>query len=86
MAHFGINIPRVADDQSRAGTYISRDALMPGDIICFSNGRYNGVNHVGIYVGNGQFIHAPQPGYSVQYDTILSGYYNDCYYNARRFY
>lgn len=86
MAHFGINIPRVADDQSRAGTYVSRDALMPGDIICFNNGRYNGVNHVGIYVGNGQFIHAPQPGYSVKYDTILSGYYNDCYYNARRFY
>lgn len=86
MNHFGISIPRVADDQSRAGTYVSRDALMPGDVICFNNGRYNGVNHVGIYVGDGQFIHAPQPGYSIKFDTIQSGYYNDCYYNARRFY
>lgn len=55
----GINLPRVSRDQARFGKRVSRNELQPGDIVSFdTNGGNNGVNHVGIYLGDGRFIHA----------------------------
>lgn len=80
--NFGINIERTSYSQLNNGYYVSKDALQPGDIVFFKQG--SSVDHVGIYVGNGQMIHASSPGDVVKYDSITSGYYNKYYYSARR--
>ncbi|KAH0790985.1 SH3-domain-containing protein [Histomonas meleagridis] len=54
----GISIPRTASQQSQQGTKVSQANLKPGDVCCF----YSPVSHVGIYIGNGNCIHAPKPG------------------------
>lgn len=81
--NFGKDLYRVANDQAKNGIIVDRSELELGDIILFArNGSY--INHVGIYVGDGQFIHAPQTGRNVEITSMDSGYYNDCYYGARR--
>lgn len=57
-AHFGVNLPRTSEDQQNVGTPVSRDQLQPGDLVFFGSPAY----HVGIYVGDGQFINAPKSG------------------------
>lgn len=56
--HFGVGLPRVASDQQGVGTAVSRDELQPGDLVFFGSPAH----HVGIYVGNGCYIHAPRTG------------------------
>lgn len=79
----GISLPRVSAEQATAGTYVSREELQYGDLVFFARDGKN-VNHVGIYVGNGEFVHAPSTGDVVKKSTMLTGYYNNCYYTARR--
>lgn len=68
------SIPRTATQQRNALTNVSMDELKPADLVFFgSNGS---ITHVGIYAGNGQFIHSPHTGSSVKYDTLWSGNYN----------
>lgn len=80
----GINIPRVADDQLHGpGTYISsREQLEPGDLVFFGSGGY--ASHVGMYVGDGIFIHAPHTGDVVKYTEIDSSYYQSRFLGAKR--
>lgn len=82
----GIKLPRVSRDQARYGTPVSRDALLPGDIIAFdTNGGRNGVNHVGIYLGEGKFIHASSARImSVTIDSLDSKHYSSSYMSATR--
>lgn len=82
----GFDMNRVAADQARQGTYIPKSQLQPGDIVFFdTNGGANYINHVGIYIGNGQMIHASSPSSKyVKKDTIMSGYYSRYYMTARR--
>ena len=63
------------------GTAVGRDQLAPGDIICFGNSSY--VWHVGIYIGNNQFIHAPNTGSVVRVES-LSGTYANNFVCAKR--
>ena len=56
FAKYGISMPRVADAQATVGTSISADQLLPGDLIFYGKGGY--INHVAIYIGGGQVIHA----------------------------
>jgi|LSQX01.1.fsa_nt_gb cell wall-associated NlpC family hydrolase len=79
----GISLPRVSADQAKAGTYVSKADLSYGDLVFFANDGKN-VNHVGIYVGNGEFVHAPSSGKTVRISTLKSGYYANTYYTARR--
>lgn len=84
-SQYGVNLNRVAEDQAKNGYWVSRDNLQPGDIICFSSrpgGSY--IGHVGIYVGNGQFIHSPQTGYTVTIQSLDGSYYGARYNCARR--
>ena len=69
----GINITRTTYSQMGVGTPVSYDQLQPGDLVFF-NTSGKGVSHVGIYVGGGQYIHAPQPGDSVKVGNITSFY------------
>lgn len=62
FAHFGINLYRRASEQALQGIPVSRNNLQPGDLVFFGNPVY----HVGIYVGNGCFIHAPETGEAVK--------------------
>ncbi len=79
--HFGITLSRTAAGQySSNGTSVSRSQLKAGDLVMFCNP----VNHVGIYIGNGQMIHAANPSRGVVIDTINSGYYNTNYRGAKR--
>lgn len=78
----GISVPRVASSQRNAGTYVSRANLQPGDLVFFGNGGR--ISHVGIYVGNGNMIHAPQTGDVVKISSINSSYHVSRYAGAVR--
>ncbi|SOD58776.1 Cell wall-associated hydrolase, NlpC family [Streptomyces zhaozhouensis] len=62
----GVSLPRVSQDQANAGTRVSQSELAPGDLVFF----YPGLTHVGIYVGNGQMVHAPSTGGVVEYASL----------------
>ena len=75
----GISINRVAADQARNGTYVSKENLQPGDLVFFAKpGRT--IHHVGMYVGNGQYIHAPYTGRTITIENMT----RKDYYTARR--
>jgi cell wall-associated NlpC family hydrolase len=77
--HFGISLPRVSASQATVGTPVNRSDLQPGDLVFFKKpGR--AIHHVGMYVGNNSFIHAPQSGDVVKI-SILN---RSDYYTARR--
>ena len=66
----GINLPHSSLMQSRMGQAVSRDELQPGDLVFF----YSPVSHVGIYIGNGQMVHAPTSGDVVKVAPLMSGF------------
>ncbi|WP_020671488.1 C40 family peptidase [Amycolatopsis nigrescens] len=66
----GISIPRSSRAQSTNGTPVSRDQLQPGDLVFF----YSPVSHVGIYIGNGQMVHAPTSGDVVKISPLQAQY------------
>lgn len=67
------SIERVAQAQFDTTTRVSRDELLPGDLVFFGSSAYS-ISHVGIYVGDGQFIHAPHTGDVVKYDSLSGPY------------
>lgn len=69
----GISLPRTADNQMNVGTYVPRDQLQPGDLVFFGSGGY--AEHVGIYVGNNSYIHAPQDNDFVKISPLTSPRY-----------
>jgi len=77
-AHFGIALPHYSGAQFGMGHRVSRAGLRPGDLLFF-----DGLGHVGLYVGHGRFIHAPHSGARVSIDP-LSGWYAGRYDGARR--
>lgn len=80
----GINLPRTSSQQSNFGTTVSRSNLQPGDLIFSSTDGSGGVSHVGVYVGNGEMIHAPKPGDVVKKSNINTSYWNGAYLWAKR--
>ena len=81
----GVSVPRSLAEQQKLGTYVAKSDLQPGDIVYFQNTYTTGISHVGIYVGDGKFIHAPSSGKVVSYADLNSSYYTQHYYGARRF-
>jgi cell wall-associated NlpC family hydrolase len=67
----GIAVPRTAADQRAAARPVPRDALLPGDLVFF----YTPQDHVGIYLGGGEFVHAPATGRTVSRARIDSPYF-----------
>lgn len=82
---FGYTLASIAADQVSAGTEVSRDELKPGDLVLFYNDAKTKIGHTGVYVGNGEFIHAANPERGVVYDNLNTvSYYNERYVTARR--
>ncbi|MBE5821376.1 MAG: hypothetical protein E7311_02165 [Clostridiales bacterium] len=77
-------LPRGAMKQSKIGTYIEKENLQKGDLVFFGNYGNGVVEHVGIYIGDGNFVHAANSKRGVVVDTLESGYYNTNYILARR--
>ena len=84
LKSLGYSPYRTPADQYRQGTYVSKENLQPGDIVFFANTYASGISHVGIYAGNGQFIHAPNSRSVVSYADLTSGYWANHYYGGRR--
>ncbi len=80
----GYSINRTAHAQLSNGVPVSKNELMPGDLVMFKRPGNSTVHHVGIYVGDGMMIHSPQTGDVVKYTSITTGYYGNVYYAARR--
>ena len=77
----GIELPRVSREMATRGEKVSRDQLIEGDLVFFSRGKV--VDHVGIYIGNNQFVHAPRTGRDVSVSK-LDGYWANHFVSARR--
>lgn len=81
-AVFGQNIPRMPHDMAREGMPVGRDALQRGDLVFF--GHRGTFTHVGIYAGNGQFVHATHRGSPVSVSPLDGDYYRQHYMMAVR--
>lgn len=79
----GIELPHSASAQFRRGKPTPRNQLQPGDLVFFQTYR-RGASHVGIYIGNGKFIHASSARGRVRVDSLNEGYYRQRYLGARR--
>jgi cell wall-associated NlpC family hydrolase len=81
----GINIPHDMRVQYQMGRSVSRDELQPGDEVFFANTLNPGMSHTGIYIGNGQFIHAETESSGVRISDLDAEYYSSRWYGAVRF-
>jgi cell wall-associated NlpC family hydrolase len=79
FAQMGVSLPHNAAAQYGYGTPVSRDQLEPGDLVFF-----DGLGHVGIYIGGGQFIHSPHTGDVVKISSLYDSWYAGTYVGARR--
>lgn len=84
LKQLGFSPYRTPADQYRMGTPVSKADLQVGDIVFFAGTYASGISHVGIYAGNGQFIHSPNSRSTVSYSDLTSGYWAQHYYGARR--
>jgi len=79
----GIDLPRVSRAMASEGTPVAdRGALAEGDLVFF--GKRGHVDHVGIYIGQGKFLHAPRTGRDVTVSSLETGYWSQKYMQARR--
>ena len=79
----GVTLPRTAKDMSHLGTSVAIGDLQPGDLVFFNTRRF-AFSHVGIYLGDNQFVHAPRRGREVEVATLDSGFWQSRFNGARR--
>jgi cell wall-associated NlpC family hydrolase len=80
----GFDIPRTSGEQFAAGTPVGRSSLEKGDLIFFA--KLGGkVSHVGVYIGDGEFIHSPGKGKGIRKDSLSRDYYSRSYLGARSY-
>ena len=80
----GKSLPRTAAAQYSGTTRVSKDGLSAGDLVFFAGTYKSGISHVGIYIGNGQFVHAANSSTGVTVSSLNSGYYASHYAGAGR--
>ncbi len=79
----GISLPRTAREQARVGESVAVDKLQPGDLVFFNTRRFQ-FSHVGLYIGDNRFIHAPSTGGSVEVVSLEKQYWQKAFNGARR--
>jgi cell wall-associated NlpC family hydrolase len=79
FAQVGVSLPHNAAMMYGYGVPVSRAQLAPGDLVFF-----NGLGHMGIYIGGGQFIHSPHTGDVVKISSLGESWYSSTYVGARR--
>ena len=80
---WGISVPRRTDEQRTAGRAVKKTDLQPGDLV-FYNTRNRPFSHVGIYLGDGNFVHSPRPGQRVRVESVDNPYWRARFNGARR--
>ena len=80
---FGFLLPRKAAQMSQVGLEVNKEQLKPGDLVFFNTMRH-AFSHVGIYVGDNKFIHAPSKGKSIRVDDMTKAYWVKRFDGARR--
>ncbi|MBS0367413.1 MAG: C40 family peptidase [Proteobacteria bacterium] len=81
----GVAIPRTAAGQQQAAHPVTPQQLAPGDLVFFHMHGSGAVDHVGIYAGDGRFVHAPRAGEAVRYSRLDSDFYSRHFAGAGRF-
>ncbi len=81
----GLRLPRSTREQFEAGEKVPGDRLRPGDLVFFATTGTGDVSHVGIYIGDDYFIHAPNRGRRIAKDRLGDTYYRDRYLGARSY-
>lgn len=79
----GLMLPHSSRDQSEMGLHVSKGNLEKGDLVFFNTNNSGKVSHVGVYIGNGRFIHAPGRGKKIGIDSLDSKYYSKHYAGGR---
>ncbi|MCB1184115.1 C40 family peptidase [bacterium] len=82
-ANLGVSLPRVSSQQAGEGVHVDRKDLAPGDLVFFRL-TGNRIDHVGIYVGKGKFIHAPNKRRPVQMDSLNDSWWRRKFKGGRR--
>lgn len=81
----GLNLPRVSRSQFEAGKWVAKKNLQPGDLVFFATKGGTRVTHVGMYVGNGDFIHAPRTGKNVRIEKLSNSFFAKTYMGGRTY-
>ena len=81
----GLSIPRTSRDQFKSGYLITKENLQDGDLVFFGSSADN-INHVGIYVGGGKFVHAPRRGEEIRVTAVNENYFEKRFVGARRYF
>ena len=82
----GLNLPRVSHLQYNAGRPIDKEELRLGDLVFFATRKKGVVSHVGLYIGENRFIHAPRTGENVQIESLLHPYYSERFLGGRSYF
>lgn len=82
----GLDLPRTAQQQFLAGKPVPRNALRAGDLVFFATGSTSRISHVGIYSGQGQFVHAPRRGNAIRSASLENSYFTNRFKGARRYF
>ena len=81
----GLKLPRVSADRFEVGRRVALSQLKAGDLVFFRTGSDSSITHVGFYLGNGQFIHAPGKGKKVRIARMENRYFADRYAGSRNY-
>jgi len=81
----GLDLPRSSKEQYETGTPVERSDLLKGDLVFFATSGKDKVAHVGIYVGDGRFVHAPGRGKNIRVDYLSRSYYKKRYLGGRTY-
>ncbi len=81
----GVNIPRTSQEQFKVGEAVAREDLKDGDLVFFGAAE-DQINHVGIYVGNGRFVHAPRRGDDIKISSLDESYFTKKFVGGRRYF
>ncbi len=82
----GLNLPRVSRSQFQAGRWVARNNLEKGDLVFFATNGGQRVSHVGMYIGNDLFVHAPRTGQTVRTEKLSNPFFSRTYMGGRSYF